>query len=155
MRSIDCNENVRCFHPKLWGGDTDTRLLLIFSSSPVGAANSPSIIYSQPHTTLRTNWCEILRNLNSWRLFTHYPPVFALSPLNLSPLVFFSSSAPPSNNDAYRLNISNKRSKIFSYCDAALPHFFPITCCYLLRGCQGGRKLTENDIFEMFPSLSY
>lgn len=86
----------------LWGDDNDTRLVLISLRSIMGEETVPKqghLIYSEPHMTFSTNWCEILcnpTNTSSHSLSLILALfLLLLLLLNLSPLSFLSSSVLP------------------------------------------------------------
>lgn len=80
------------------GEMTMTRgFVLISFRSNKGGGNLPKqghLIYSEPHMTFNTNWCEIFRNItNSWLPLTNYH-WFSLSSSS-SIFHLFPSSPPP------------------------------------------------------------
>lgn len=72
--------------------------VLISFRSNKGGENVPKqghLIYSEPHMTFNTNWCEIFRNVtNSWLPLTNYH-WFSLSSSSSSLFHLFPSSPPP------------------------------------------------------------
>lgn len=96
---------VKTFHVLfatiLWGDGNDTRLVLISLRSIMGEETVPKqghLIYSEPHMTFSTNWCEILckaTTTSSHSLSLILALFLLLLLLNLSPLSFLSSSVLP------------------------------------------------------------
>lgn len=87
------------FATKVWGDDNDTRLVLISLRSIMGeetVSKQGHLIYSEPHMTFSTNWCEILCSVtNSWLLLTHYLWFSLSSSYFFSIYHLFPFSPPP------------------------------------------------------------
>lgn len=84
---------------KLWGVDNDTGLVLISLRSIMGEETVPKqghLIYSEPHMTFSTNWCEIFCNVtNCWLPLTHYLWFSLSSSSSFSIYHLFPFSPPP------------------------------------------------------------
>lgn len=141
------------FTSKLWGEYNDTRLVLISSRRVMGEETVPKqghLIYSEPHMTFSTNWCEILCNVtNSWLPLTHYLS-FSLSPSASSlsiyhlfafspPLFLHSFSHRRWHSSSHRRLKRGWRFFIYIYIyDTAQPNYFWMNSA--LCHSQGDRK---------------
>lgn len=119
-------------------------------------SQSKDVLFTRSRVRLfRTNWCEILCNLNSWRPFTHYPS-FSLSPpqsiTSCLPLILRSATRSRANGDTRHLDVDYKGGEDFSVRDAAPPNLFPINYCYLLLCRRGGGKCPFSE--DIFPKIS-
>lgn len=116
-------------------------------------SQSKDVLFTRSRVRLfRTNWCEILCNLNSWRPFTHYPS-FSLSPpqsiTSCLPLILRSATRSRADGDTRHLDVDYKGGEDFSFHDAAPPNLFPINYCYLLLCRRGGGKCPFSE--DIFP----